>query len=250
LLTAVAACAASVEVVKTVQQVLVCTLLAASTAAAVGAFRLLQAARTAVTAIPGEIRATRMAVAAEVEATRVDLSSQIGAARREALAGAERQATALRVEALAEVGEIRKTADRRIGDTLGRVDAALAKIDEVRGDLRPVLVNSAALAADAKDSWDDLYWDVKASVASATVAANNFGQMSQDIRGAVPPTVATWNGIGGNVQSITANINRLTKPHWYDRLLGYGLNGVILYRNLNPATNLTMRGAQTISGRP
>jgi hypothetical protein len=41
--------------------------------------------------------------------------------------------------------------------------------------------------------------------------------------------------ITGNFASITDNINRLTKPKWYDRLLGYGLNGAILYRSFNPA---------------
>jgi hypothetical protein len=91
---------------------------------------------------------------------------------------------------------------------------------------------------------------VKASVESATVAANSFGQMSADVRNSLPQTLKTWDGIGGNVQAITGNVDRLTKPHWYDRLLGYGLNGVILYRNLNPVTNLTMKGAQVVSGRP
>jgi hypothetical protein len=225
-------------------------LLAALTALAGYAILLLEAARTTVAALPGEIQATRSAVLSEVAATRCNLTSQIAAARRELLALTDRQATALRSDTLAEIGEIRKTADRRLGDSLARVDTALGKIDEISGDLKPVLANTAALTGDAKDSWDDLYWDVKASVASATVAANNFGQMSADIRGAVPGTLKTWNGIGGNVQAITGNVDRLTKPHWYDRLLGYGLNGVILYRNLNPITNLTMKGAQALSGRP
>lgn len=34
--------------------------------------------------------------------------------------------------------------------------------------------------------------------------------------------------IGTNVDGITANINYLTKPHWYNCLLGYGLNGVVI----------------------
>ena len=72
-------------------------------------------------------------------------------------------------------------------------------------------------------------------------AALNFGQMSTDVRNALPSAITTWHGIGVNVQGITGNINRLTKPRWYDRLLGYGLNGVVIYRNLNPATNLTLR---------
>lgn len=235
---------------KKLQQLLTCTLLAALTALAAYVFLLLQTTRATVAAIPGEIQATRTALLGEVSAARCDLTGQIGAARRDLLRLTDRQATALRTGALTEAGELRRTADRRLGDTLARVDTALIKIEELRGDLKPVLANTAALTSDAKDSWDDLYWDVKASVASATVAANNFGQMSADIRGAVPGTLRTWNDIGGNVHSVTGNIDRLTKPHWYDRLLGYGLNGVIMYRNLNPVTNLTMKGAQVLSGRP
>lgn len=55
--------------------------------------------------------------------------------------------------------------------------------------------------------------------------------------------------ITSNFASITDNINRLTKPKWYDRLLGYGLNGAILYRNLNPTTNLTIKGTQALLGK-
>jgi hypothetical protein len=225
-------------------------LLAALTALAVCGALLLQAARATVASIPGEMQATRTALVAEVAAARADLNRQIGAARQDLLVRTERQVAALGTGTLAEAGEMRRTADRRLGDTLGRVDTALAKIDDIRGDLQPLLTNTSALTADAKDSWDDLYWDVKASVESATVAANSFGQMSADVRNSLPQTLKTWDGIGGNVQAITGNVDRLTKPHWYDRLLGYGLNGVILYRNLNPVTNLTMKGAQVVSGRP
>ena len=54
--------------------------------------------------------------------------------------------------------------------------------------------------------------------------------------------------ITGNFASITGNIDRLTKPRWYDRLLGYGLNGVLMYRNLNPATDVSIKGAQIVTG--
>ena len=72
----------------------------------------------------------------------------------------------------------------------------------------------------------------------------NFGHMSSDSRAALPTATTAWQGIGTNVNGFTANINRLTKPRWYDRLLGYGLNGAVIYRNVNPATNLTVKGAQ------
>lgn len=223
---------------KTVQHILICALLAASTALAVELVLLLQTVRATVAAVPGEIAATREALVAQVAAARGDLRGEIGGARRDLLARTERQAAALRTDTLAEVGEIRRTADRRLGDTLARVDSALGKIDEIRGDLRPTLANTAALTADAKDSWDDLYWDVKASVASATVAANQFGRMSIDVRGAVPKTLATWQATATSVQGIADNVNRLTKPKWYDRLLGFGFTGAAIYRDLNPAANV------------
>lgn len=54
--------------------------------------------------------------------------------------------------------------------------------------------------------------------------------------------------ITGNFASITGNIDRLTKPRWYDRLLGYGLNGLVMYRSLNPATDFSIKGAQIVTG--
>ena len=34
------------------------------------------------------------------------------------------------------------------------------------------------------------------------------------------------------------------------RLLGYALNGVVIYRNLNPMTSLTVKSAQLLDSRP
>jgi len=65
-------------------------------------------------------------------------------------------------------------------------------------------------------------------------AALNFGQMTQDQRDALPKMLLTWQQIGADVSGTAGNLNRLTKPHWYDRLLGYGLNAAVIYRNLNP----------------
>jgi vacuolar-type H+-ATPase subunit H len=211
--------------------------------------------------LPGHVEAARASILAEVAAVRHDAGAQITAAERDAAAlvdaarkdvaaRADGQLGELRVGVLAEAAEIRKAADRRLADTLQRADAALGKVEEIRGDLRPALVNAAALTKDAQDSIDDLYFDVKASVGSATVAASSFAQMSEQLKLQMPRAQKTFDGIGGNVEGITANIDRLTKPHWYDRLLGYGLNGIVMYRNLNPVTNLTVKGVQAVSGRP
>jgi mRNA-degrading endonuclease toxin of MazEF toxin-antitoxin module len=243
---------------------LVCTLLAALTGVAVQAFLLLHAAtgaaRAAPVAVSREVAATRAALLAQVASARGDLAGQIQAARQDLLVRTERQVAALRTDVMGEVDQIRTTADRRVGDTLGRADAALAHVEEFRGDLKPVLDHAAGIAKQVDDA-APLFLDCEYNPdcvfnryvgASKGIerAAMNFGQMSSDVRAALPAAITTWQAIGTNVGGITANVNRLTKPRWYDRLLGYGLNGVVIYRNLNPATNLTVKGAQIVSSRP
>jgi len=248
------------QVAHMLKTALTCLLLAALTAASVSVLLLVRTATAVVATTPGQIQATRAALLAETQAARGDFIGQMESARRDLLGRTERQAAALRGDVMGEVSEIRKAADRRVGDTLGRVDTALGKIEELRGDLKPTLDHSASLTKQVDDA-APLFLDCESNPdcvfnryvgASKGIerAALNFGQMSADVRTALPTGIATWQGIGANVGGITANVNQLTKPRWYDRLLGYGLNGVVIYRNLNPATNITVKGAQIISSRP
>lgn len=65
----------------------------------------------------------------------------------------------------------------------------------------------------------------------------------------VTNTIATSTPlIVKNFADITTNINSFTKPKWYDRLLGYALQGAIIYRNVNPVTSVTISGAQVAAG--
>jgi hypothetical protein len=210
--------------------------------------------------VSAELRATRTDLVRQVAAARKDLAGQIEASRKDLLGRAERQLAALRGDVMGQVAETRKVADQRIGDTLAHVDTALGKIEELRGDLKPVFDHAASITRQVDDA-APLFLDCEFNQdcvfnryvgASKGVerAAMNFGQMSADVQTALPTAIKTWQGIGTNMGAITANVNRLTAPHWYDRVLGYGLNGVVIYRNLNPATNLIVKGAQVISSRP
>jgi hypothetical protein len=207
-----------------------------------------------------EVAATRKALVGEVAATRIALTAQVEAARKDIVGRSDRQVFGIRKDVLDEVKAVRETTDRRIGDTLGRVDTALGKVEELRGDLKPTLDHAASITKQVDDAtplWLDCrynadclfnrYVGVSKGIENAAL---NFGQASADVRAALPTAIATWQGIGANVGGITANVNQLTKPRWYDRLLGYGVNGVVIYRDLNPATNLTVKGAQIVSSRP
>jgi len=254
---------------------LTCALLAASTGLVLEATLLVhaatQATRGATAAISAELRATRADLNAQLAATREGLTGEIATTRRNLLASADRQigtllrdtlreVDTLRTDVVGEVDQIRATADRRVGDALARTDTAIATVQGLREDVKPLLAHAGSVAKQVDDS-APLFLDCEFNPdcffnryvgASKGIerAAMNFGQMSLDFQNALPTAIKTWEQIGGNVAGITDNVNRLTKPRWYDRLLGYGLNGVVIYRNLNPATNLTTRPVQFIASRP
>jgi hypothetical protein len=234
---------------KTLQQVLLCAFLAALTALAGYTAMLIHTATRTVAAIPSELAATRTAL---IEETR--------AARRDLLTRSERQFAALRSDTVAELSQFRETADRRLGDTLARADTALTTLDNLRQDIKPTLDHSATITAQLDDSLplfldcdhnpDCIFNRYVGASKGIERAALNFGEASQDVRGALPKMLLTFNQIGVSVSGTAGNVERLTKPHWYDRLIGYALNGIVIYRNLNPVTNLTMKGMQTLSARP
>jgi hypothetical protein len=127
--------------------------------------------------------------------------------------------------------EITARADRRIADAVRRADvrierataAADARLEQAlevvnrrsgealevaagaRADLKPTLENAAALAKDARESWNDLYWDVKAGIESGTVAARGIAEASEAIGKAAPGVTASVAGISASADGIAAD---------------------------------------------
>jgi hypothetical protein len=231
---------------KIIRQVFVCALLAALTGLVVCAIVLVRAASVAVSALPAEVAATRAALLNEVRASRKDV-----------LMASERQVAALRKGILDQVDQARLAADRRVGDTLARADAARETAEGLRRDLRPVLDAAQSTLHDTDRTMVDLHPQLLGLVAASKVTAGETAQTMRDFRNAVPSFITQSQAITANVNTATlefsgvaSNLNRLTKPKWYDRLLGYALNGVVIYRNLNPVNNLTVKGAQFLTSRP
>lgn len=244
---------------KTVQQVLLCALLAALSTLAVAATLFVRAGTATVAAVPAEIRLTRAALLQQADAARQDLTRQVAAARIAALAITDRQATAFRTGILAQTADIGDTAGRRFGATLSQVDSTLATMRSLELDLRPTLRHSAAVAAQIDDALPmfldcdhnpDCVFNRYVGVSRGIeTAATDVSGMSQDFRRDWPAYLKTWQDIGVQTDAFAANMNRLTRPRWYDRLIGYGLNGVVIYRSLNPV-GAAVTGTQILSARP
>jgi hypothetical protein len=139
-------------------------------------------------------------------------------------AGDKRIGEAL-ADANARLDQAISAADSRLGQGLATADTRLGEVtgtaDKLRGDLNAELIslNStvAATAApvqsltkDAQDSWDDLYDDVKGTVASATVAVTSVAQASEAVRDAAPAAVKGIVDIEKHVGGITADIHTAT----------------------------------------
>jgi hypothetical protein len=205
---------------KTIKQTLACILLAAAASLAVYSVLLVRAATWAVAALPNEVRTTRSALIGEIAATRVDLMNQIAASRRDLLVRTEREANAIRHDVMTEAAAIRTTTDRRLGDTLTRVDTALATVDSLRQDLKPSLDHTATITAQVNDALPlyldcdhnpDCVFNRYVGVSKGVEhAAQNFGEMSQDVRSALPPMLHTWSQIGADVSGTARNVDGIT----------------------------------------
>ena len=244
---------------KKVQQFLICALLAALTALAVSAALFVRAATATIAAVPAEIRATRAALAGEADAARQDLTRQLAATRAAALALSDRQATAFRAGLLAQTADFTSTTSRQLGGTLSQVDSTLAATAALEHDLRPTLRHSAAIAAQVDDALPmfldcdhnpDCVFNRYVGVSRGIeIAATDISGMSRDFRRDWPAYLKTWQDIGVQTDGFIANMNRLTKPRWYDRLIGYTLNGAVIYRTMNPV-GAAVTGVQIVSSRP
>jgi hypothetical protein len=192
---------------KTLQQMCVCALLAAMTALAVYAVLLVRAAEAAVAAVPGEIEATRAALVGEIRQTRADLNDQVLFVRQDLQrieAEALGEVRAGRLDAVSAVKEVLTTADRRLGDTLARVDTALGIVEGVRADLKPVLDGAAALEADTDKTVTDLHPQLLGLVAAAKVTAGEGATTMREIQRATPEIL-------GSVKDATAHIDAATE---------------------------------------
>ena len=243
-----------------------CALLAAVTGVAVQAILLLHAATVAARALPAavsaELQATRSALMGQVAAVRGDIAGQIVSARTDLLGRTERQVADLRTDVMGEVAQFRSIADRRLGDTLGRVDMALAQVDALRADLKPTLENAASITSHANEASailfrrDALPAQLLGLTGAAKVTLGQTAETMRDIQRATPQMLATWNEIGGNVKATTqasteasrntaqvmANFARATKPLPTWARIGLAVAPPIAQLGVSVATTLAVTG--------
>lgn len=201
----------------TLRSILVCALLLALIGLTVSAIVLVHTATVVVESLPRQ-----------VEAARRDLASRVDAALATAGAGVNRQATGLRADLTSQVAGIRADlmprvdalivrTDARVGEAIQVADSRLGEtsgaIVGIRQDLKPTLLATAVLETDAQASWDDLYWDLKATVESGTVTMHSVALASEAVEAAAPQLAAAAVANGKNMEGITADVHTATSEY-------------------------------------
>jgi uncharacterized protein YoxC len=130
-----------------------------------------------------------------------------------------------------------------VSPVLTQAQATIAEFAKVPADLRPVLTESAATVRDIHPRALEL-------VRGWKTAGNETALTMSEFRKSAPVLIDAGHQLIVDSSAVATNLEQLTHPRWYDRLLGYGLNGLVMYRSLNPATNLTIKGAQVVAARP
>ena len=77
----------------------------------------------------------------------------------------------------------------------------------------PTLLATAVLETDAQASWDDLYWDLKATVESGTVTMHSVALASEAVEAAAPQLAAAAVANGKNMEGITTDVHTATSEY-------------------------------------
>lgn len=161
----------------------------------------------------------------------------------------------LRTDVMHRIDTLSNTLNTSIADADKQLTQANTTITELKISLKPTLDNVESITKHADEASailfrrDALPAQILGLTAAAKVTLGETAQTMRQVRIATPMFVEQGKNITDNFNGLTSNLNRLTKPHWYDRALGYGLNGMILYRQLHPAGIVVSTAVEALSSR-
>ncbi len=182
-------------------------------------------ANKVVAQVPEQVNTIRWDVNTQLNDARQQINQQLDAARTALVDTTNHQVGGLRVDLRKELDAYRDVADVRVGDTLARVDAALADIAAVRAAAVPVLDNAAELTASTKDAAaillrrDALPAQLLGVTAAAKVALGETAVTMRTVQLAAPEVsesikkaAAESAKASANTAALTAHLSEETKP--------------------------------------
>lgn len=110
---------------------------------------------------------------------------------------------------LQEAAETIRAARPVLGAAERAIDRTEPLLAAATGTIERAGKSAEALALNLNASWDELFWDVKASVESGTMAARGIAEAADAAGKAAPAFIATWDRIGKNSDRATESTARV-----------------------------------------
>jgi len=175
--------------------------------------------------VPAQVNAALLTLDSEVQGIRQDLNVQLDATRGAVIGTVNHQVGGLRVDLVKELDAYRAVADVRIGDTLTRLDTALADVAAVRAAAVPVLDNAAAITADTKAATDILLRRdalpaqilgvtaaAKVALGETAVTMRTVQQAAPEVAESIKKAAAESAKASENTAALTKHLAEETKP--------------------------------------
>jgi hypothetical protein len=257
-----------VKICKSIMYLSLAVFLLAGAGAALSTGLMVFEAKKTVAALPAltqstiqtEMKETRQLVRDELQSTRQTLvaverniTTDVKDLGGTLIATVDQRAASLQTDVLAQVDK-QLTETNKSVSTLTTAYADIPKIVGARyeRDFNPYFdckINGLCLQGQTSDTMFAVRAASKSTSEAMTSLSTTIPLIAGDFRVASNTFATDFPKITANVNGIAGNINKITTPKWYDRVLGYALNGAILYRQFNPALTPVTVVTQAISAK-
>lgn len=164
----------------------------------------------------------------------------------------DKRLASLEVSTFDQIGQIQTNTFDALRNVSVNLDSQMTTLNSNVGDLTKAYANIPSVVGKRFEvqtncTINQLCWQNMATsiLRDGRYAALDISSASLEFKKGFPTIVGNVTSITGSFSKTSDNIARITTPHWYDRLLGYGLNGALLYRQLHPG-DLVIKGATQI----
>lgn len=189
------------------REVLICSSLAALTALLITATAFVCIATEVVSRLPQEINGAILETRAQVLGQLADLEHDTLKHLTALEAKADGRLGSIQADVTQQLARTVDTANAQLTGTLGRVDAALAEVHQLRSDVGPILAHATNITAHADEATtilfrrDALPAQILGVLGATKVTMGETAQTMRDIQRAAPQMI-------GGVDRIVANSDR------------------------------------------
>lgn len=201
--------------------------------------------------LPKDLRALGESVRQEVAVTRSDVLTEVNKVSSELSSRADKRLASIQSDLNRQITEVRQDLTpsvKEVASAYAEVPAHIITLNNKVGaqiDAWTPYTNCAVNDLCLQKQAVRTMFSANAAVADFSRSANaiskampeltaNVAGVTREVKSSAEVFNKSWPSITQNADQVTANVNRLLAPRWYDRLVKYGLVGATIYSITRP----------------